>query len=117
TPRPAPPGATPPLRAQRPKQGARRAPPSPPPPMTDPTFPNSCGGLPHDAQIRSLPPQGPTRRSSPVRSYGHADKNAPRRELASKPRLQWRAWFLSDNTRVADDVAAVVIAHPSVTGA
>jgi hypothetical protein len=23
---------------------------------------------------------------------------------------------LSDNTRVADDVAAVVIAHPSVTG-
>jgi hypothetical protein len=27
-----------------------------------------------------------------------------------------RAWFLSDNTRVADDVAAVVIAHPSVTG-
>ena len=28
-----------------------------------------------------------------------------------------RAWFLSDNTRVADDVAAVVIAHPSVTGA
>jgi hypothetical protein len=28
-----------------------------------------------------------------------------------------RAWFLSDNTRVADDVAAVVIAHPSVAGA
>ena len=28
-----------------------------------------------------------------------------------------RAWFLSDNTRVADDVAAVVIAYPSVTGA
>jgi len=26
------------------------------------------------------------------------------------------AWFLSDNTRVADDVAAVVIAHPSLTG-
>ena len=28
-----------------------------------------------------------------------------------------RAWSLSDNTRVADDVAAVVIAHPSVIGA
>ena len=27
-----------------------------------------------------------------------------------------RAWSLSDNTRVADDVAAVVIAYPSVTG-
>src|SRR5262249_8226048 len=59
------------------------------PPLTGSTFTNSCGGLPHDAQIRSLRPQCPTRRSSPARSYGHADQNAPRRELESKPRPQW----------------------------
>src|SRR5262249_59668343 len=79
----------PPPPPQKPRKGGGGPPLSRPPPMTGSTSPNSCGGLPHDAQIRSLRPQCPTRRSLPARSCGHADQNAPRGELASKPRPQW----------------------------